>query len=136
VAANRQSDSTVTSFSETLQDVVTTPSSPEQISAWYQIDGQALQSTAQADPNSDPGLAEAIADHAITFISASDIPDLTFHNTISIQGGENGNSVGEEYTFNHNASIFSDPATSYKVMSDGTVISWKTPAASNATASS
>jgi hypothetical protein len=32
--------------------------------------------------------------------------------------------------------IFSDPNTSYKVLVDGTVLAWKTPPSSGATASS
>jgi hypothetical protein len=137
VDANKGTDGTVGGYSQTLQDVtVTAPSNPQQVAAWYQTtDAQALAGAAQYWPNNDPGLAEALASHAVTFLNASDIPNLNFHNTISIQGGEGGASVGDTYTYNHDAAIFSDPTTSYKVLYDGTVISWKTPPASTTTAS-
>jgi hypothetical protein len=129
IAANTGADGTVGDYSQTLQDVtVTAPSNPQQVAAWYQTtDAQALAGAAQYWPDNDPGLADALASHSVTFLNASDIPGLNFHNTITIQGGEGGASVGDTYTYNHDAAIFSDPATSYKVLYDGSVISWKTP---------
>jgi hypothetical protein len=137
IDANTGPDGTVGSYSQTLQDVtVTAPSNPQQVAAWYQTtDAQALAGAAQYWPNNDPGLAEALASHAVTFLNGSDIPNLNFHNTISIQGGEGGASVGDTYTYNHDAAIFSDPTTSYKVLYDGTVISWKTPPSTGTAAS-
>jgi hypothetical protein len=137
VDANKGTDGTVGGYSQTLQDVtVTAPSNPQQVAAWYQTtDAQALAGAAQYWPNNDPGLAEALASHAVTFLNGSDIPNLNFHNTISIQGGEGGASVGDTYTYKHDAAIFSDPTTSYKVLYDGTVISWKTPPSTGTAAS-
>jgi CMP-N-acetylneuraminic acid synthetase len=136
-AASEQPDGTYSNYSQNLQDVVAAaPSTPQQVTNWYQTDGKILASQAQAWPENDPGLGEALASHSVTFLNAGDVPDLNFHNTISIQGGENGGSAGEVYTYNHNAAVFSDPTTSYKVLSDGIVLAWKTPPSSGATASS
>jgi hypothetical protein len=130
-AAHRQPDGTYTSWSQTLHDVfVTAPSTPQEVASWYQsTEGQQTLSAAQAWPQDDPGLAEALASHSVTFLNASDIPDLNLHNTISIQGGEGGSGGSAPYTYNHDAAIFSDPATSYKVLGDGIVLAWKTPPA-------
>jgi hypothetical protein len=126
---NTGPDGTVGGFSQTLHDVeLTAPSTPQQISTWYNsLDTKALAGAAQAWPDNDPGLAEALASHSVTFLNASEIPDLNFHNTISIQGGDGGVSINESYTYSHNAAIFSDPTTSYKVLDDGTVLAWKKP---------
>jgi hypothetical protein len=134
---HRDDSGTVASYSQTIHDVtVAAPSNPQQIAAWYQgTDAQGLASAAQFWPDNDPGLAEALASHAVTFLNASDIPDLNFHNTITIQGGEGGGSEGDIYSYNQKAAIFSDPTTSYKVLADGTVLSWKTPPAIGTTAS-
>jgi hypothetical protein len=134
--ANRKPDGTVQSYSQNFSDVVAVPSTQQEIAAWYQNDGKAVLGAAQYNPaDYPPGLAEAITSHSVSFLNANDIPDLNFHNTITIQGGETGGSGGEVYTYDHNAAIFSDPATSYQVLADGTVLSWKTPPATATTAS-
>jgi hypothetical protein len=135
--AREGADGTLTSFSQTLQDVVVAaPSTQQQIEAWYQgADGQEVSGAAQYWPDNDPGLAEALASHAVTFLNASDVPGLNFHNTVMLQEGEGGGSEGQTYNYNLNAAIFSDPTTSYKVLAGGTVLSWKTPPATGTTAS-
>jgi hypothetical protein len=134
--ANQQPDGTLKNYSQTLNDVIAVPSTPQDIAAWYQSDGKLLTGQAEAGQGNDPGLVEAIANHAITFLNANDIPDLNFHNTIVLQGNENGgSSANQTWTYNQNASIFSDPSTSYKVLGDGAVIAWKTPPATGTTAS-
>jgi hypothetical protein len=125
--ASQQPDGTFNNYSQTLNNVIAVPSTPQQISAWYQSDGKLLTGQEEAGQGNDPGLVEAIANHAITFLNANDIPGLNFQNTIVMQGGEDGGSGDETWTYNQNASIFSDPNTSYKVLGDGTVIAWKTP---------
>jgi hypothetical protein len=133
--ANQQPDGSTKNYSQTLNNVIAVPSTPQDIAAWYQSDGKLLTGQAEAGQGNDPGLVEAIANHAITFLNANDIPGLNFHNTIVMQGGENGGSGNETWTYNQNASIFSDPSSSYKVLGDGTVIAWKTPPATGTTAS-
>jgi hypothetical protein len=129
--ASLQPDGTYKNYSQTLHDVIVVPSTPQDIATWYQTDGKSelsiAQALAQISPDDHPGLAEALANHAVTFLNAQDIPDLNFHNTISIEGGEHGGSAGEDATFNQKAAIFSNPTTSYKVLASGTVIAWKTP---------
>jgi hypothetical protein len=66
---------------------------------------------------------------------AYELPGIPKFHDITIQGGETGGGGGEVYTYNHNAAIFSDPATSYQVSGDGTVLSWKTPPATGTTPS-
>lgn len=127
--ASEQPDGTYKNYSQTLNNVIVVPSTPQDIAAWYQTDGKAIQMAAQAWPDDNPGLAEAIANHAVTFLNANDIPGLNFHNSIVIQGGEDGGSGNESGSYNQQAPIFTDPTTSYKVLADGTVLSWKTPAA-------
>jgi hypothetical protein len=135
--ASQQPDGTYKNFSQTLNDVIVVPSTPQDIATWYQTEGKSVQSAAQYWPDDNPGLAEAIANHAVTFLNANDIPGLNFHNSIVIQGGggEIGTSANENGTYNQQAAIFSDPTTSYKVLVNGTVLAWKTPPATATTAS-
>jgi hypothetical protein len=137
--ASLQPDGTSRGYSQTLHDVIVVPSTPQEIATWYQTDGKSelsiAQALAQISPNDNPGLAEAIANHALTFLNAKDIPDLNFHNTIVIQGGEGGGSANENATANLKAAIFSDPTTSYKVLASGTVLAWKTPPGNGTAAS-
>jgi len=136
-AANRQSDGTIASWSETLHDVfVTAPSTPQEVASWYQSDeGQEVASAATAFPDDNPGLSEALASHSVTFLNASDIPDLNLHNTTFLQGGGGGSGGSAPYTYNRNAGIFSDPTTSYKVLGDGIVLAWKASASTQTSAS-
>ena len=132
--ANQRPDGSTKNYSQTLNNVIAVPSTPQDIAAWYQSDGKLLTGQAEAGQGNDPGLVEAIANHAITFLNANDIPGLNFQNTIVLQGGENGGSSAiQTWTYNQNASIFSDPSSSYKVLGDGTVIAWKTPAGNGTT---
>jgi hypothetical protein len=133
--ASQQPDGSYKNYSQTLRDVIVVPSSPQDIATWYQTEGKSVLSAAQTWPDDHPGLAQAIANHAVTFLNAKDIPDLNFHNTISIQGGEGGSSGNENATYNQKAAIFSDPTTSYTVLVNGTVIAWKTPPGNATTAS-
>jgi hypothetical protein len=128
-SAHLQSDGTYASWSQTLHDTFfTAPTTPQEVASWYQSDeGQETLSAAQAWPQNDPGLAAALASHSVTFLNASDFPDLNLHNTTTIQDGEGGGSSNTVYTYNHSAAIFSDPTTSYKVLGDGIVLAWKTP---------
>jgi hypothetical protein len=141
VEAHRQPDGTVTSFTQTFNDVSFAPSTPQAIDNWYQTEGQSAIKFAQQDPSGsqlaidDAALAQAVQSHSVTIQNAKDIPGLNFHNTLTIQGGEGGASNSWSSTYNRNAAIFSDPTTSYRVSDDGTVISWKTPPA-NVTAPS
>jgi hypothetical protein len=64
------------------------------------------------------------------------IPELNFHNTTILQGGEGGASMNGTTSYNRNASIFKDPSTTYFVSGDGTVIVWKHPSGSDASAGS
>jgi hypothetical protein len=125
--ASLQPDGTSRGYSQTLHDVIVVPSTPQDIATWYQTDGKSLLSAAQAWPDEDPGLAEALASHAVTFLNAKDIPDLNFHNTIVIQGGEGGGSANELGTFNQKAAAILSTTTTYKVLASGTVLAWKTP---------
>jgi hypothetical protein len=123
-------------FSQTLSNVVAVPSSPQEIAAWYQNDGKSTLLGAQAWPEDyPPGLAKAVTSQSLSFLSANDIPGLNFQNTITIQSAGAGVGGSDVYTYNHNAAIFSDPATSYLVQGDGTVLSWKTPPTTGTTAS-
>jgi hypothetical protein len=141
VDAHRQPDGTVTSFTQTFNDVSLAPSTPQAIDTWYQTEGQSTIALAQQDPSGsqlaidDAALAQAVQSHSVTIQNAKDIPGLDFHNTLTIQGGDGGASNSLSATYNRNAAIFSDPTTSYRVSDNGTVISWKTPPASVTAAS-
>jgi hypothetical protein len=143
-AANTRPDGTIGNFSETFTDISFAAITPEAINNWYQNEGQAAiqgaQEVAQQVPGSpqainDAGLAQAVENHAVTFLNAFDIPGLDFHNSLTIQGGEDGTGGNSTDTYNHDAAIFNDTTTSYGIMGDGTVISWKNTAPSGAASS-
>lgn len=52
VAAHKQADGTVKSFTKTESDFLTVPSTPEQVDYWYQTDGRSLVAGAQFFPES------------------------------------------------------------------------------------
>ncbi|MCK1651593.1 hypothetical protein IVA88_09125 [Bradyrhizobium sp. 149] len=137
---HRAPDGTVSSFTKTVNDFFTVPSTPEELSAWYKNQEEAAAQSAAAEP--DPALKakaeaylDAVRNHQVTLVSADDIPELNFHNTWTLQGAEGGSSINFTSTYNHNASIFKDPATTYFVDGNGSVVVWK-HAADGAAASS
>jgi hypothetical protein len=140
----RQPDGTIGNYSETFNDISFAPTTPEAINNWYQNDGQAAvqgaPQIAQQAPDSPQAinaasLAQAVENHAVTFLNAFDIPGLDFHNSLTIQGGEDGGGSSWSVTYNHDAAIFNDPTTSYAIGGNGTVISWKNTAPSDAASS-
>ena len=138
IESHRNADGTVRNYSAVARDVLTPATSAERISDWYKVDGQAFVQLAQERGPTDEwstSLAAAVQSHEVTFNSAADFADLNFHNTYRFEGGEGGGSANVDHTYNRNASIFSDPAKHYMVISDGTVVSWK-KAAGTAAASS
>lgn len=133
-AANKNADGTYSSFSKTLHDVITAPSTPAEIENWYKTQGQSyIEGAQQLQDKNYLAFAEAIQNRAVTIQSASEIPDLNFHNSWILQGGEGGGSINGTSSYNHNAAIFKDPATNYIVDGNGTVISWKKPPQTTAT---
>jgi hypothetical protein len=130
-AANKNSDGTYNSFSKTVDDVLIVPSTPQQVDDWYKTYGQSFLEGALhfSGEEGNNVLAEAVQNRTITLQSAADIPDLNFHNTWTLQGGEGGGSINGTSSYNHDASIFKDPTTNYIVSGDGTVISWAKPQA-------
>jgi hypothetical protein len=129
-AANKNSDGTYNSFTTTVDDVFTGPSTPQQIDDWYKNETQVVTEGAKVFTNEDYQVyAQAVLNHTVTIQSAKDIPDLNFHNTWTLQGGEGGRSINGTSSYNHDASIFKDPTTNYIVSGDGTVISWPKPSA-------
>jgi hypothetical protein len=130
-AANKNSDGTYNSFSKTVDDVLIVPSTPQQVDDWYKTYGQSFLEGALhfSGEEGNNVLAEAVRNRTITLQSAADIPDLNFHNTWTLQGGEGGGSINGTSSYNHDASIFKDPTTNYIVSGDGTVISWAKPQA-------
>jgi hypothetical protein len=143
-AANTGPDGTIKNFSETFNDISFAPTTPEAINNWYQNFGQAAVQGAPQIAQQAPGspqainaasLAQAVENHTVTLLNASDIPGLDFHNSLTIQGGENGAENSWSVTYNHDAAIFNDPTTNYEIGDDGTVISWKNPAPSDAASS-
>jgi hypothetical protein len=135
-AANKNSDGTYNSFTTTVDDVFTGPSSPQQIDDWYKNEAQVVTEGAKVFTNEDYQVyAQAVLNHTVTVQSAKDIPDLNFHNTWILQGGEGGRSINGTSSYNHDASIFKDPTTNYIVSGDGTVISWPKPSATGTTTS-
>jgi hypothetical protein len=128
VAAHKQADGSVTSFTKTESDVFVVPSTPEQIDYWYQTDGRGLVAGAQFfREEAATGIAQAVQNREITIQNAKDIPGLNFHNTMIFQGGEGGASLNGTSSYNQNADIFKDPTMNYRVSGNGTVISWKKP---------
>jgi hypothetical protein len=126
IEAHRNADGTVSDYSAVARDVFTPATSAEQVSDWYKTNGQAWIDSAQARPTEwGTSLANAVQAREVTFHSAADFADLNFHNTYTFAGGEGGGSANVNFTYNQNASIFSDPTTSYLISSDGTVVSWK-----------
>lgn len=137
VKANTNADGSVSNFSVSVNDVLNPVSTPQDIAAWYNANTAGIVNETKTYL-SDSGLSfiQAVQDHQLTFQSAADIPGLDFHNTYTYQGGENGASANETFTYNHDAAIFQDPTTNYEVVSNGTVISWKgTPASAPASSS-
>jgi hypothetical protein len=135
-AANKNSDGTYNSFTTTVDDVFTGPSTPQEIDVWYKREAQAVAEGAKVFTNEDYQVyAQAFLDRTVTIQSAKDIPDLNFHNTWILQGGEGGRSINGTSSYNHDASIFKDPTTNYIVSGDGTVISWPKPSATGTTTS-
>jgi hypothetical protein len=137
-------DGTIGNYSETFNDISFAPTTPEAINNWYQNEGQAeIQGAPQIEQQA-PGspqainaasLAQAVENHAVTFLNAFDIPGLNFHNSLTIDGGEHGGQNNWSVTYNHDAAIFKDPTTSYGIGGNGTVIAWKNPAPSGAASS-
>ena len=126
IESHRNADGTVRDYSAVARDVFTPATSAEQVSDWYQTNGQAWINSAQARPTEwGTSLAAAVQAREVTFHSAADFADLNFHNTYTFEGGEGGGSANVNFTYNQNASIFSDPTANYLVSSDGTVVSWK-----------
>jgi len=126
IESHRNADGSVSNYSAVARDVFTPATSAEQVADWYKTNGQAWTDSAQARPTEwGTSLAAAVQAHEITFHSAADFADLNFHNTYTFEGGEGGGSANVKFTYNQNASIFSDPNTNYMVSSDGTVVSWK-----------
>jgi hypothetical protein len=135
-AANKNSDGTYNNFTTTVDDVFTGPSTPQQIDDWYKNETQVVTEGAKVFTNEDYQVyAQAVLDRTVTIQSAKDIPDLNFHNTWILQGGEGGRSINGTSSYNHDASIFKDPTTNYIVSGDGTVISWPKPSATRTTTS-
>jgi hypothetical protein len=132
--AHTRADGTIQSWSTSASDVFNVPSTPQDIDQWYQTQGQQVLALAQAFPDSMPGLAQAIQNRTVTFSDARDIPGLNFQNSFSFQGGENGSGGSEMTSFNSSLPIFQDTNVHYQIMGDGTVISWKIPAASQTAA--
>jgi hypothetical protein len=129
-----QTDGTIGNYSETFNDISFAPTTLEAINNWYQNDGQAAVQGAPQIAQQAPGspqainaasLAQAVENHTVTFLNAFDISGLDFHNSLTIQGGEDGGGNSWSATYNHDAAIFKDPTTSYAIGGDGTVISWK-----------
>lgn len=127
---HRGSDGTVSSFTKTINDYFTVPSTSEDVSDWYKNEEESAAQAAAAEP--DPALKakaeaylQAVRDRQVTVVSASDIPELNFHNTWTLQGAEGGSSINFTSSYNHNASIFKDPATTYFVNGNGSVVVWK-----------
>jgi hypothetical protein len=140
----RQPDGTIGNYSETFNDISFAPTTPEAINNWYQNDGQAAVQGAPQIAQQAPGspqaiqeasLAQAVENHTVTLLNAFNIPGLDFHNSLTIQGGEDGGGNSWTVTYNHDAAIFNDPTTNYEIGGDGTVISWKNPAPSGAASS-
>jgi hypothetical protein len=137
VKAHTLPDGSVTNFSVNVSNVLNPVSTPQDIADWYNTNATSLINDAQSSPSeSTISLAQAVQNHQVTFQSAADIPGLNFHNTYTYQGGEDGASANETFTYNQSAAIFQDPTTNYLVWSNGTVISWKntlpsTPASSS-----
>ena len=128
VAAHKQADGSVTSFTKTESDVFVVPSTPEQIDYWSQMDGRGLIAGAQFFPEeAATGIAQAVQNREITIQNAKDIPGLNFHNTMIFQGGEGGASLNGTSSYNKDADIFKDTTMNYRVSGNGTVISWKKP---------
>lgn len=128
--AHRQPDGTIASFTETVTDSFQVPSTAQEIDEWYRSEGQAIIIGAQQIPEeAATGIDEAVRNRSVTIQNAKDIPGLNFHNTVTFQGGEGGGSGNGTFSYDHDAAIFKDPTTSYRVYSNGTVISWKPPAA-------
>ncbi|WFU68628.1 MULTISPECIES: hypothetical protein [unclassified Bradyrhizobium] len=132
---HRRPDGTVSNFTETVNDVFNAPpSTPQEINDWYKNEEARAAQAAADEPDSTlktqaEAYLQAVRDRQVTVVSAQDIPDLNFHNTTILQGGETGASMNGSFTYNHNASIFKDPSKTYYVGSDGTLVMWNHAAA-------
>jgi hypothetical protein len=138
----RQPDGTIANYSATYNDISFTPTTPEAINNWYQNEGQSVIQWAQQVAQQAPGTpqaaylasyAQAVENHAVTFQNAFDVPDLDYHNTLTIEGGEHGGENNWSVTYNHGAAIFKDPTTNYAFGDAGTIITWKNPQATATT---
>ncbi|MGJ4943902.1 hypothetical protein ACQR1W_25245 [Bradyrhizobium sp. HKCCYLS1011] len=133
-AAHTQADGTIQSWSTSASNVLSVPSTPQEIDQWYQTQGPKMLALAQAFPDSMPGLAEAIKNHTVSFTDARDIAGLNFHNSFTFQGGEGGSSGSSQTSFNSSLAMFQDPNVHYQIMDNGTVLSWPTSSAQQASA--
>jgi hypothetical protein len=130
IEAHKSPDGSANSFTQTVTDFITVPTTPQQIDEWYKLDGQSIIYGAQQFPEeAATGIGEAVRNRSITILNAKDIPGLNFSNTVTFQAGV-GASANGHASYNKDAAIFKDPTTSYRVNSNGTVIAWKTPQAS------
>jgi hypothetical protein len=135
--AHIRSDGSVGRWSETKTDIFNVPSTPQEVDQWYETQGQSLIVWAEAVPSEgETGLAEAVRNRSVTIQDARDIPGLNYHNSFTYQGGEGGSGGSSTFSFNQQLPIFKDPNVHYLIGGDGTIISWKTPRATNAAASS
>jgi hypothetical protein len=126
-AAHTGPDGTVESFSKTVNDVFDVPSTPQDIDDWYNTEGKILIAGAQLFPEeAATGIAQAVQNRTIKIRDAKDIPDLDLHNTLTFSGGEGGSAINGTSSYNHDAAIFKDPNTNYRVF-NGYVISWAKP---------
>jgi hypothetical protein len=126
-AAHTGLDGTTESFSKTVNDVFDVPSTPQDIDDWYNTEGKILIAGAQLFPEeAATGIAQAVQNRTITIQNAKDIPDLDLHNTLTFSGGEGGSAINGTASYNHDAAIFKDPNTNYRVF-NGYVISWAKP---------
>ena len=126
IAANRQSDGTIKSFTHEVHDVIAAPSTPAEIDEWFETNGQSyIEGARQVNDPEYNIMAQAIQNRTLKVQNAMDIPGLNFHNTIIFETGAVGASVNGSFAYNRDADIFKDPMMNYIVNSDGTVLSWK-----------
>lgn len=107
-----------------MTDFITVPTTPAQVDDWYKLDGQAIIDGATQNPaEAATGIADAVQSRNITFLNATEIPSLNFSNSVTFQYSL-GSSANGSASHDHNAAIFKDPTTNYRVYSNGTVIAW------------
>jgi hypothetical protein len=126
-AAHTGPDGTIESFSKTVNDVFDVPSTLQDVNDWYNTWGQTLVAGAEFFPEeAATGIAQAVQNRTIKIQDAQDIPGLDLHNTLTFSGGEGGSAINGTASYNHDAAIFKDPNTNYRVL-NGYVISWAKP---------